>query len=110
MYKGYKVKQVVNDDVIVSVKREKYEIPYFSYKYWNPKPYDTEEVIIPLYITDFHQVEYLNNDDSLRFKLRVEIDGEVTWYNNLKAGDYDLNLGKFEAGEHWFTVEVIDQW
>lgn len=109
-YKGYKIKQIVNNDVIVSIEREKYEIPYLSYKYWNPKPYDTEEVIIPLYITDFYQVEYLNNDDSLRFKLRVEIDGEITWYNNLKAGDYDLNLGKFEAGEHWFTLEVIDQW
>lgn len=86
-----------------------YEIPYISYGYWNPKPYNTEENIIPLYITDFYQKEYLENDTSLTFDLRVEVDGEVTWINNIPSGDYELNLGKLDTGMHYFTVQVVDE-
>ena len=98
--------KAIEDTVTSSVA---YKIPYISYGYWNPKPYDTEEVVIPLYITDFYQKEYLQDDTSLRFRLRVELDGEITWINNLPAGDYDLNLGVLEKGEHYFTVQVVDE-
>lgn len=98
--------EAIEEDIAMSVS---YKIPYISYGYWNTKPYDTEEVVIPLYITDFYQKEYLQNDTSLRFKLRVELDGEITWIDDLPAGDYDLNLGVLEKGEHYFTVQVVDE-
>ena len=98
--------KAIEDTVASSIT---YKIPHISYGYWNPKPYDTEDVVIPLYITDFYQKEYLQDDTSLRFKLRVELDGEITWITDLPAGDYDLNLGVLEKGEHYFTVQVVDE-
>ena len=83
IYKGYKVCKEMKH----LISRKIYEIPYISYGYWNPKPLDTEDVIIPIYITDFYQCEYIYNDTSLRFKLRIEVDGIVTWKENLQAGD-----------------------
>ena len=109
IYNGHKVNRIINlENKETENIREDYEIPYISYEYFNPKPLDTEEVIIPLYITDYHQREYVYDDTSLIFKLRVEIDGEVSYLNNLKAGDYSLNLGILEKGKHWFSVQVID--
>ena len=110
IYNGHKVNRIINlENKETENVREDYEIPYISYEYFNPKPLDTEEVIIPLYITDYYQREYVYDDTSLIFKLRVEIDGEVSFLNNLKAGDYSLNLGVLEKGKHWFSVQVIDE-
>lgn len=86
-----------------------FEVPYISYDYFNPQPYDTEEVIIPLYFTDYYQKEWVYDYTGYRFKLRVELDGEITYYDNLPAGDYNLNLGVLPKGEHWFSVQVIDE-
>ena len=110
IYNGHKINRIINlENKETENVREDYEIPYISYEYFNPKPLDTEEVIIPLYITDYYQKEYVYDDTSLVFKLRVEVDGEVTYLNNLKAGDYSLNLGVLEKGKHWFSVQVIDE-
>lgn len=90
-------------------ERAIYDIPYISIGYWNPKPYDTDDVIIPVYITDFFQREYLNDDYSLRFRLRVELDGNVTFIDDLQAGEHDINLGKLSEGMHYFTLQVFDE-
>lgn len=84
------------------------EIPYISIYYYNPKPTDAEDVIIPLYFTDFYQKEYYDDDYSLRFKLRYEVDGNVRYIKNLPAGDYNLNLGKLSEGMHWYSAQVED--
>lgn len=90
-------------------ERAIYDIPYISIGYWNPKPYDTDDVIIPVYITDFFQREYLHDDYSIRFRLRVELDGNVTFIDNLQAGEHDINLGKLSEGMHYFTLQVFDE-
>lgn len=83
-------------------------IPYISFYYYNPKYYNDETVVIPLYFTDFYQREYYYNDTSLKFRLRYEVDGVVNYINNLTAGDYNLTLGTLSAGMHWYSVQVID--
>lgn len=83
-------------------------IPYISIYYYNPKPYNDEEIIIPIYITDFYQREYYYNDTSLKFTLRYEIDGVVNFINNIKAGDYNLSFDTLSEGMHYYSIQVID--
>ena len=107
---------LANNPVMAKVYFNKYPdllydettIPYISVYYYNPKPYNDETIVIPLYITDFYQREYYYDDTSLKFKLRYEVDGVVNYINNLPAGDYNLTLGKLSAGMHWYSVQVED--
>ena len=85
-------------------------IPFISYYYYNPKPYNDETIVIPLYFTDFYQREYYYNDTSLKFRLRYELDGVVNYIDNLTAGDYNLTLGTLSAGIHWYSAQVIDSY
>lgn len=81
--------------------------PLISIYHYNPKPHLGEEIIIPLYFTDFYQREYYYDDRSLNFTLRYEVDGVVDYIHNLKAGDYNLSLGNLSKGVHWYSVQVI---
>ncbi|MEG0307056.1 MAG: MucBP domain-containing protein [Clostridium sp.] len=100
--------QVVMFYYVTTATIDETELPYISIYYYNPKPTDAEQVIIPLYFTDFYQKEYYDGDTSLRFNLRYEIDGVVNYINNLPAGDYNLNLGLLTEGMHWYSAQVID--
>ena len=84
-------------------------IPYISIYKYNPRPYTTDNIIIPFYFTDFYQREYYYNDTSLKFKLRYELDGVVKYINNLTAGDFNLELGQLSEGTHWYSIQVIDE-
>ena len=84
-------------------------IPYISIYYYNPKPYNDEDVIIPFYFTDFYQREYYYNDTSLKFTLRYELDGEIKYIENLSSGDHEVNFGKLSEGKHWYSLQVIDE-
>ena len=72
-------------------EREGHEFPYICTEYFNPTPSVSDTITIPVYITDYFQQEYAYNDDSERFTLRVEVDGEVTTKTNISAGVYNLN-------------------
>lgn len=64
--------------------------------------------IIPIYFTDWYQREYYYDDNSLKFNIRLDVDGNVSYINNVGAGDYDLSLGVLDVGEHNFSIEVED--
>ena len=83
-------------------------IPYISIYKYNPRPYTTDNIIIPFYFTDFYPREYYYNDTSLKFTLRYELDGVVKYINNLTAGDFNLELGQLSEGTHWYSIQVID--
>lgn len=92
-----------------SIKRLSYTentIPMISVYYYESKQTINDTIIIPIYFTDYYQREYYYNDNSLRFKLRYELDGEINYIENLSAGDYSLNLGKLSEGTHWYSLEV----
>lgn len=86
------------------------ELPYISIYYYNPKPYNDENVTIPMYFSDFYQSEYNLDNKSLRFKLRYELDGVVNYIENLPAGDFELDLGALTTGKHWFSLQVEDEY
>lgn len=84
-------------------------VPQIIHYYYSGKQkVSNEETIIPIYFTDWYQREYYYNDDSLYFNIRLDLDGNISYINNLKAGDYNLSLGILDVGEHEYSIEVED--
>ena len=84
--------------------------PQIYHYYYEPKQLvSTEETIIPIYFSDWYQREYFYDDTSLNFKLRLDVDGNIQYIDNLKSGDYNLSLGVLDVGEHQFNIEVEDK-
>jgi len=92
-----------------TVEYTRYDVPYVSTYYFNPKPTTQDNIEIPLYITDYEQSEYLYNDDSVRLDIIYEVDGVKKTISDVKLGDYPLQLGKLSAGMHTFTVQTLDK-
>ena len=83
--------------------------PYVSTYYFEPKPDYRQEVVIPIYVTDYEQSEYLKNDTTKTIDLLCEVDGEERYLRNIKLGDTEVNLGKLSIGEHYFALQAIDR-
>lgn len=77
------------------------------YFYHGKQKVSSSETIIPIYFSDYYQREYYYNDDSLKFNIRLELDGEVSYIHGVSAGDYDLSLGILDVGEHEYNIEII---
>ncbi|MBO4477959.1 MAG: hypothetical protein J5757_06490 [Lachnospiraceae bacterium] len=86
----------------------RFEVPYVSTYYFNPKPTTNDTITIPLYITDYAQSEYMKNDTSVKLDLIYTVDGVKKTIKGVPLGDYTLTLGKLSAGTHVFSVEVYD--
>ena len=86
-----------------------FNVPYVSTYYFNPKPHINEDVIIPIYITDSTQSEYLKNDDTITLDVIYEIDGVQTTLQNIPLGDYSLNIGKLSEGRHIVAIQTYDK-
>ena len=86
-----------------------FEVPYVSTYYFNPKPTIYDEIVIPVYITDYEQSEYLNNDTTKTMDLLYEVDGTEYRLENLKLGDNQVTLGKLSEGIHTFTLQSVDR-
>ena len=86
-----------------------FDAPYLSTYYFNPKPSVYEEIKIPLYITDYEQSEYLNNNSTGKLDLIYEVDGEKKTLTDLPLGDYTLNIGKLSKGLHTFSLQALDK-
>lgn len=84
------------------------KVPYISTYYFDFKPSINDDVIIPFYITNYDQSEYLDNE-IITLDLEYEIDGLKYKLKDVKAGDNTLNLGKLSEGEHYFSLQAIDQ-
>ena len=81
---------------------------YIQIYYYNWKPFSDEEIIIPYYIDDNNLSWYQEDNTNKTFTLIVNIDGKDTRYENIKAGDNEINLGILSEGEHYFSLQGID--
>ena len=81
---------------------------YIQIYYYNWKPFSDEEIIIPYYIDDNNLSWYQEDNIDKTFTLIVNIDGIETRYENIKAGDNEINLGILPEGEHYFSLQGID--
>ena len=89
-------------------KIDELEIPWIANYYYPARQNINTDIVIPLYITDFYQKEYTFGDNSEYFTVKYEVDGVAYELKNIPAGDYDLHLGTFEAGMHYYGVQIVD--
>jgi len=85
-----------------------FEMPYVSTYYFNPKPSINDNIQIPLYLTDYEQSEYLNDNTTKKVDLIYKVDGVSNTIKGIPLGDYTLTIGKLSEGMHYFSVQVVD--
>lgn len=86
-----------------------FKMPYVSTYYFNPKPTIYDNIQIPIYITDYEQSEYLNNDTSITLDIIYEVDGESKTISNAPLGDYTLTIGQLREGKHIIAIQTLDK-
>ena len=83
-----------------------YVVPYIATRYFNSMPAADENVIIPYYISDSKQSEYVENKTGEKMNLVYEVDNTVKKLTNVALGDNELNLGKLSEGEHVIGIQA----
>lgn len=96
--------------VIVTDKEREadYVVPYIATRYFDSCPTTAEDVIIPYYMTDSKQSEYVKDDTTKKLNLVYEVDSEIKKQANLSLGEHELNLGKLSEGEHIIGIQAED--
>ena len=108
-----------NLDVTIVFKYEKIEVetidpssafkvPYISTYYFKTKPTIYEDIIIPIYVTDYEQSEYLY-DKKVKLDILYQVDENSEKSTSVYSGDNSINLGKLTKGEHYFSIQAIDK-
>ena len=85
-----------------------YKVPYISTYYFNTKPTIYEDFIIPFYVTNYDQSEYLY-DEEVELDVLYQIDEDSEKLITVYAGDNSINLGKLSKGEHYFSLQALDK-
>lgn len=102
----------LNQIIIFKYKKEILnwnESPYISTYYFNFKPTINEDVIIPFYVTDYNQSEYLENVNNLEIYVVYQVDNNNAQFISVPLGDNEINLGKLSEGEHYFSLQAVDK-
>ena len=86
-----------------------FKVPYISNYYFETRPSINDEIAIPLYLTDYEQSEYINNDETVKLDLLYQVDDNPEQViKDVPAGDYTLLLGRLSKGMHTFYVQARD--
>ena len=85
-----------------------YVVPYIATRYFNSLPTTQDNVVIPYYMTDYEQTEYVENNTSKKMNLVYEVDGTSNTQTGLLIGENELNLGKLSVGEHTIGIQAED--
>lgn len=84
------------------------EIPELYIRYFNPKVKINTEIIIPYYVSDNTQAEYLSNNTSKTFTTIVKFNSKE-FSKTTAAGEFDINIGSISTtGETYFSIYTID--
>lgn len=101
-FKYDKVEVIIPDPSIA------YKVPYISTYYFNTKSTIYEDFIIPFYVTNYDQSEYLY-DEEVELDVLYQIDEDSEKLITVYAGDNSINLGKLSKGEHYFSLQALDK-
>ena len=85
-----------------------YTVPYIATRSFNALPTTDENVVIPYYMTDDKQSEYVAGDTTKKLNLVYEVDGTSKTQANLPMGEGELSLGKLPVGEHSIGIQAED--
>lgn len=85
------------------------ETPYISTYYFNFKPSINDDVIVPFYVTDYNQSEYLEDKTDIEIYVVYQIDDNKSKFISVPLGNNEINLGKLSVGEHYFSLQAVDK-
>ena len=84
-------------------------IPELYIRYFNPKININTDIIIPYYVSDSTQEEFLRNTNTKTFTTVVKI-GSNTFSQTTNAGEHSINIGSISTtGETYFSIYTIDE-
>ena len=110
-YKNNVVQSMLNTFKLknkIALDSENY-IPYLCNYYYKPRIKQGDDIIIPLYITDYWQTEYFTELYNELFTIEYTLNGEKTIVNNIPIGEYELNVGSSNVlGDNLITIQAID--
>ena len=110
-YKNNVVQSMLNTFKLknkIALDSENY-IPYLCNYYYKPRVKQGDNIIIPLYITDYWQTEYFTELYNELFTIEYTLNGEKTIVNNIPIGEYELNVGSSNVlGDNLITIQAID--
>lgn len=82
--------------------------PWFSLNYFDPVIDINEDIIVPFYVTNYKQDEWMNDDYTTMFQIEIVFNGVII-RKIAHAGDSEINIGKCsEFGECYFTYQCTD--
>lgn len=85
------------------------EVPIFNVKYYDPVLYSGDELILPYYVTDYEQQEYLDFKAGKIFYVEFSIDGVKVASDYVTAGEHKISLGHItELGVHEIEITTVD--
>ena len=82
--------------------------PWLSLNYFDPVIDINEDIIVPFYITNYNQDEWINDDYTTMFQIEIVFNGNVI-RKIVHAGENEINIGKCpNLGEQYFTYQCTD--
>lgn len=100
-YKIHKDSINIDEDTLITMNLTSIEVPSITCYYFDPIFNINEDIIIPVYITDYNNSDYIYNNNSKTFTVYTELEGK-TKTEILKIGDNNINLGSisYETKTH----------
>lgn len=82
--------------------------PWISLYYFDPVINVNDEIIVPFYVSNHNQDEWINDDYTTMFQIEI-IFNNTTIRKVVHAGDNEINIGRCsEFGECYFTYQCTD--
>lgn len=82
--------------------------PWITPYYFETRVTENDDIIVPFYVSDHNQIEWLEEDYSKRFQVVIKFNGK-TFVKNVHAGDHAINIGKCSTfGEQYLTMYATD--
>ena len=84
------------------------EVPWLSFYYFNPIFNINEDIILPYYVTDYNNSDYIDDIFTKTFTIITNLNG-IEKTEIVKIGDNSLNLGQLSyESDTFFTIKAID--
>ena len=82
--------------------------PWLSLNYFDPVVDINEDIIVPFYVTNYNQDEWMNDDYTTMFQVEIVFNGVII-RKIAHAGNNEINIGRCsEFGECYFTYQCTD--
>lgn len=101
-----------NDNIIfdnnINIKKEFLFVPWIATRYFSPYILTNSDIIVPFYVTDYSQKDYIIDNKKNKFLITVEFNNNII-YKIVGAGENEINIGSSSIeGEQYFSIKCKD--